>query len=249
MMRQIASGGSWPRWSPIIAVVLLLVAADARCALAREGAVGEAERVVSEVRGILGTITRELVVRDEVFSQEVIETAEEGATRIVFVDGTELSMGPNSRVTLDRYVYDPRTGVGELAMSFIGGVFEFASGLIPNTGYDLRTPFANLAIRGTVLHFLVFDSLQLVVSEGAIEAAAGGRVILLDDALDCLVWPGPEGEPAVVPILACETLIAEVAIMTALLVEPAAGPAPGPPAPQGDPIDPPFFGPPAPVSP
>ena len=36
-------------------------------------------------------------------------------------------------------------------MNMLSGVFEFASGLMRPSSYDLRTPFATLAIRGTRL--------------------------------------------------------------------------------------------------
>ena len=111
--------------------------------------IGEADLVVSLVRGRLGQSTRELAIKDNVYSEEVIETDADAATRIVFLDGTELSMGPSSRMVLDRYVYDPNTGTGEMAMRMVTGVFQFVSGNIPYDGYNLGTPFGNLAIRGT----------------------------------------------------------------------------------------------------
>jgi hypothetical protein len=113
---------------------------------------GEAVVVVSKVRGFLGVETREIAVRDNVYSQEIIETGPDAATRLVFLDGSELSIGPNSRVTLDEYIYDPANkGAGRLTVNMLSGVFEFASGDIPDSGYDLRTPFATIAVRGTRL--------------------------------------------------------------------------------------------------
>jgi hypothetical protein len=201
--------------------------------------IGETERVVSEVRGFLGEITRELKVEDEVFTEEVIETGDEGATRIVFVDGTELSMGPLSRVILDRYVYDPATGTGELVANFVSGIFEFASGLIPSTGYDLRTPFANLAIRGTVVRLLVGpQEMEVSAPEGRVTLFRDGEEAELDDPLNCVVWTadGPELRP----LEDCTSLMEQIGITMALLldIEPAAPPPPVfefpfDPAPQG----------------
>lgn len=111
--------------------------------------IGTAETVVRMVRGLRDVETRELAVNDNVFSEEVIETDVDSATRLVFLDGTELVMGPSSRMTLDRYIYDPDTGAGELAVDFATGVFEFASGDIPSEDYSLRTPLGNLTVRGT----------------------------------------------------------------------------------------------------
>ena len=152
-------------------------------------AIGGAERVVNEVNGFLGEITRELRVADEVFTEEVVETSDDGATRIIFLDGTELTMGPNSRVTLDRFVYDPTTGVGEMTVSFVSGIFEFATGLLPDASYALRTPFADLVVRGTTIRLLLRDGdMQVTVPEGEIEIFSGPVSVDLEGATSCIVW-------------------------------------------------------------
>jgi hypothetical protein len=146
------------RWGGALAIVAVALSAASASRAAVE--VGEAVVVVSVVRGTLGSETREIAVQDDIYSQEVIETGDDAATRLVFRDGTELSMGPSSRVTIDRYIYDPdKKGAGQLAMNLLSGVFEFASGDIPSSGYDVRTPFATIAVRGTVVQFDIEDGL------------------------------------------------------------------------------------------
>src|SRR5262245_39031621 len=118
-----------------IALSLLFAAPEAAMAASESPEIGEADLVVSLVRGRRGETTRELAIKDNVYSEEVIETDADAATRLIFLDGTELSMGPSSRMVLDRYVYDPGAGTGEMAMRIVTGVFEFASGNIPSSGY------------------------------------------------------------------------------------------------------------------
>jgi hypothetical protein len=181
---------------------------------AQATAVGDTERVVDEVRGSLGTVVRQLEVPDQVFTEETIDTGDEGATRIVFLDGTELVMGPRSRVTLDRFVYDPATQDGAMSLNFVSGLFEFASGLIPSSGYDLRTPFANLAIRGTVILVMVEEAAQritLAAPQGAVrifDAAAPGGYLEIADDKSCVVWQLGRGEPQ--PLDECGALIEAV---------------------------------------
>jgi hypothetical protein len=168
--------------------------------------IGGTENVVSEVHGLLGEINRVLEVADDVFQEEVIDTGSDGATRIAFIDGTQLTMGPNSRVTLDRFVYDPAGGDSSMVVGFVAGIFEFASGLIPSGGYELRTPFANLTIRGTRLRIMVLaDGLQVTAPEGEVEVYMGAFSVDLEDPLTCLVWAG--GAPELRPVdEACATL-------------------------------------------
>jgi hypothetical protein len=175
---------------------------------------GEAVIVVSKVRGTLGVETREIAIRDNVFSQEVIETGPDAATRLVFLDGSELSIGPSSRVTLDEYIYDPgNKGAGRLSVNLLSGVFQFASGDIPANGYDLRTPFATIAVRGTLVEIDIEQGV-VHVKEGVGEVGGitieAGRCYRQGDLFS------PEE---------CEALLGRVlAMLTLLEIAPGAGP-------------------------
>jgi hypothetical protein len=186
---------------------------------------GQAEVVVSRVSGLLGDVTREIVVKDDVFSQEVIETGPEAATRIVFRDGTRLSMGPSSRVTLDRYVYDPKTGAGRLAMNFLSGVFEFLSGAMNEAGYDLRTPFAQLSVRGTEV-IIDIKAKVVVVPKGLVLATTPDGQQFLISKTECLTADSDQKWRVVSG--SCDQFLNRYGTMVALLtsgVEPGAGPA------------------------
>ena len=46
-----------------------------------------------------------------------IGNAAVGQTQLLFLDESSMSIGPNSDLTIDQFVYDPRTGSGKLAMT------------------------------------------------------------------------------------------------------------------------------------
>jgi hypothetical protein len=170
--------------------------------------VGEASTIVSLVTGTLGGEPREIVIKDQVFSQEIIETGPEAAAKLIFRDGSEFIMGASSRVTLDRFVYDSETGNGQLVMNMLSGVFEFASGLMRPTSYDLRTPFATLAIRGTRL--VVDTERQFVYVRSANSSGVRSAVdIRLQDGssitrtIDQGVVAGPQGNPQLCELATC----------------------------------------------
>jgi hypothetical protein len=222
------------RWA-IVAVALLAGPHMAPAATPGVPQIGQAELVVSEVRGRLGQITRELAIKDNVFAEEVIETEADAATRIVFLDGTELSMGPSSRMLLDRYVYDPNTGAGEMALQVVAGVFQFASGAIPSSGYDIRTPFGNLGVRGTRCLMVFTTGQQAVFScDPQDEVTIAGRT--LNGGNNCLLVPLPgTGNPVFLGPGECQQQLQPAAQMLAMLggpapvapVQPAAGPLGG----------------------
>src|SRR5437588_514776 len=64
-----------------------------------------------------GAASRRLVLGQEVVYNERISTTAEGQTQILFLDESSMTVGPNSNLTIDQFVYDPNSGTGKLAMS------------------------------------------------------------------------------------------------------------------------------------
>lgn len=99
-----------------------------------------------------GGSSRPLVIGQEVVFNERIATQEAGQTQLLFVDESALSIGPNSDMTIDQFVYDPKSGNGKLAMSATKGVLRFVGGKLSKqeNAVTMATPSANLAIRGGI---------------------------------------------------------------------------------------------------
>jgi hypothetical protein len=118
--------------------------------------IGAAAKVVNSVYGALESNQQTHWLRTglDVFQNETIVTAENSASRVMFRDSTQLSIGPTAQVKLDRFVFDPNPAASAVAISFVKGVFRFSSGSLPKQNYSLHTPAATLAVRGTV--FTVF---------------------------------------------------------------------------------------------
>lgn len=120
----------------------------------------------------VGGEMRELFFDLPVHSAERVDTGAEARTALTFLDDTHLQVAPNSSVVLDRFIYDPDRKTGSVAMSFSRGLFRFVSGDMKNKdGFDLRTPSASLAIRGTkfILFVAADGSTVLSVIEGEVE--------------------------------------------------------------------------------
>ena len=72
-----------------------------------------------------------------------------------FLDETTLTLGPDSSVVLDRFVFDPDPSRASFVMTATQGIFRFASGKLPKNAYRLHTPAATIGIRGTVLDLAI----------------------------------------------------------------------------------------------
>lgn len=98
-----------------------------------------------------GRSTRVLVPKLNVFADERIETDEAGVAQILFRDGSHMSVGPNSDLVIDRFVYDPETSAGELAASLGRGVLRFVGGqLSKRDKVTVATPVAVIGVRGGI---------------------------------------------------------------------------------------------------
>ena len=111
--------------------------------------------MVKTVTGTLSETQRSLAYQDDIYHNEVIETLEESATEITFLDETTLSLGPNTQLTLDRFVYDPDPEKGAFVLTITEGALRFATGVLPSRAYKIHTPVATIGIRGTVIDIVV----------------------------------------------------------------------------------------------
>src|SRR5471030_161146 len=87
----------------------------------------------------------------DVQANEAITTGANDRAHLVFLDGTSLTVGPNAQLTLDKFVYDPDTKTGELAVSASKGVLRLVGGKISKTNpITITTPSSTIGIRGGI---------------------------------------------------------------------------------------------------
>ena len=83
---------------------------------------------------------------------DVIRTGPAARLQITFSDETQLTLGENARVVIDRFVFDPNASVGVLSLDAAQGALRFATGKLGamrNKDVTITTPQAALAVRGT----------------------------------------------------------------------------------------------------
>ena len=94
---------------------------------------------------------RELSVGVNVVANERIVTTAGGQAQMLFRDESAFTIGPNSDVVLDEFVYDPNTRTGKIAFSATKGVFRLVGGRISKkTPVTLKTPTSTIGIRGGI---------------------------------------------------------------------------------------------------
>jgi hypothetical protein len=125
------------------------------------GKIGVASAVSNRVESVVGGGARPLPVGGDVFARQTVRTGEASTAQLLFLDETSLSIGPSSEIVLDRFVYDPNRGAGNVVLNATKGAFRFVSGSQQPSSYQIRTPVATIGVRGTI-----FDCYVVQVSPG-----------------------------------------------------------------------------------
>ncbi|HET7681819.1 MAG TPA: FecR domain-containing protein, partial [Xanthobacteraceae bacterium] len=133
--------------------------------------IGVASAVNQRVEGVNGGATRTLSVGSDVFTNEVVRTGDDSNAQLLFRDQTSLSVGPGSEVRLDKYVFDPARGAGEVVLNATKGAFRFISGVQQSSSYQIKTPAGTLGVRGTIFDILLEnDTLTAILIDGSMFA-------------------------------------------------------------------------------
>ncbi len=134
---------------------------------------------------------RPAVLRQRVGLNDEVQTAADSQLQILLLDRSVFTVGANARLTIDRFVFDPRRNRRTLGAAVTRGAFRFMSGrqlgLSPNA-VSIRTPVATIGIRGTILDGVVgSDAIAIAAGEAAVGPAAAGD----DGAASLIVLRGP----------------------------------------------------------
>jgi hypothetical protein len=91
-------------------------------------------------------------VGDAVYEKDTIETGDNGALGLTFVDNTVMSTGPNSEIDLSEYRFDSSNFNGAMLADMHKGTVTMVSGDIARSSpgaMKVRTPAAIVGVRGT----------------------------------------------------------------------------------------------------
>ena len=139
----------------ILCVTALCVATALAASPARaQTRVGEAAVIKNEVVRVAGSATSQINVGDSVIRDETVRTGRDSAARLVMADSTNLSLGPNAALKLDRTVFDDAHSYRDISIRLTSGAFRFVTGHSEKAAYKIQTQVATIGVRGTILDIL-----------------------------------------------------------------------------------------------
>ena len=139
--------------SSMIAAALV---ACATLSAASDGSVGRVKTVKGSASIVRGQSSLPAVVNERVFRGDTLRTGPDGSLGMMLKDDTSLSLGPNSEVVIDQFLFAPAEGKLSLVTRMLKGTAVYFSGVIARLSPQsvrFETPNASIGIRGT--RFLV----------------------------------------------------------------------------------------------
>ena len=102
---------------------------------------------------LAGAPQSQLNIGKSIFFNERIKTTDSGLVQVLLVDGSTFTVGPDSDLVINKFVYDPNKGTGQIAASFSKGVMRFVGGKISKSdnAVTINTPAGAMAVRGCII--------------------------------------------------------------------------------------------------
>ena len=108
--------------------------------------------------------------------------------KLEFADKTTVNITEQSKILIDDFVYDPKSGSGKLAMKMVQGTARYASGQIAKNSpqnVNVSTPTATVAVRGTDFSMTVDElgrSLVMLLPSCDAKSCVTGSISVSNDA-------------------------------------------------------------------
>jgi len=125
-------------------------------AMGEESPIGTTKTIKGGVSVIRNGKQIPITIGDGIFQNDSIRTGKASSVGIIFQDNTILSLGPDSEILIDKYVFAPEKGIFSMIARMIKGTASYFSGIIGKQAPEsvkFQTPDATIGIRGT--QFLV----------------------------------------------------------------------------------------------
>lgn len=161
--------------------------------------VGIAAAVVNDVQ-IKGSAARQFAkaaLRQRVAMADQVQTGGGSRLQLLLLDRSKFTVGANARLTIDRFVYDPKGS--SMSASVAKGAFRFMSGRTGSAGgKSIKAPAATIGIRGTLLDGVVGPE-AVAIARGERDIRGNVRHDPATATLVVLRGPGPrrQGNDAV----------------------------------------------------
>lgn len=139
--------------------------------------------------------------QDSVYPYSTIKTGPDARALVLFIDDTEMTLGENAELTIDKYVFDPGDATeNQGRYSILRGAFLYVSGMLShreNPDVKIKTAYGSIGIRGTaVWGGPVKEGYGIFVQEGEILFSGENGSLDLPQGTGTIIANGKPPAPA-----------------------------------------------------
>ncbi len=137
----------------LLLAALLSVAAAA--SWAQDAAIGYVKTVEGDATVLVAGKAQKAQPGTPLQIGNVLKTGRPGTMGVTFKDDTIMSIGPDTEISVDEYLYSPSKGNLKLGAAMAKGSLNYVSGVIAKLkpeAVEIKTPTGTIGVRGT--HFL-----------------------------------------------------------------------------------------------
>ena len=173
----------------VILLTLSLIAAVASNVQAMEQAIGQFTVVkgnVTVAHAAAPDVRQHVAPQTPVVFHDEVQTESKAHTKALFVDDTLLTLGENTRIQINEYVFNPDQDQRSVIVNMIAGRVRALVGKHfagPGSRFEVHTPTAVAAARGT--YFIVWienngtTGMANIGDKGDVAFSAGGRMVVV----------------------------------------------------------------------
>jgi len=121
-----------------------------------------AEKIIGNIGFSIGKITnqngKELKAGDLIYFGDIIKSDNKSKSQILLLDETVITLGEETSIILDEFVYDPKTNLGKISTNIIDGSVKVLSGKISEKNPEnliVKTAAGTIGTRGTEFQTIV----------------------------------------------------------------------------------------------
>jgi len=108
---------------------------------------------LAELETANGTI--DIVEGTQISQGDVVKTGRNGSVQLIFSDDTRIVVGPGSQLVIDEILMKTSNRASRFSVNALAGTFRFITGQSEKQAYEIVTPTATMAVRGTIFDFHV----------------------------------------------------------------------------------------------
>ena len=118
--------------------------------------IGAAAAVSGSVKAVApsASVGRVIESGKPLYLNDHVTTDSAGRLQVLLLDETVFTLGPSSDMTLDEFVYDPKTSAGKVSASVTQGAFRFVTGKVARAhpeNMKVKLAVGTIGVRGTIV--------------------------------------------------------------------------------------------------